>query len=293
MKSEFTYEVRQRFFEPPNFSMFSDGEEVVVAQCINKDTAQIFAAAYVLVLLNKLLPQPIADIKALNDERVSLTVTDGQYVIGYEEFTAQIISIEPVKKAEEKTTDTTTLVGLARLWGQNEGITFLPKNGEATPDTVMKGYDDMDLAKLLTEWAKEFDALPATADLFEFFEQKVKELCADFNLRQILKPVFDEEKSEIPPDKLAEIRRNVEKEIHQRQTDEEWATAKWEVENHLKFKDESFFAERGTTLQQVLADEDLMDTLITAHYRNVHKYGCDADWSVKEVCDCEPGIPAR
>ena len=189
--------------------------------------------------------------------------------------------------------ETTTLVGLARLWGQHEGIIFLPKNGEATPDTVMKGYDDLDLEKLLMEWAKEFDALPETLDLLEFFEQKVKELCEDFNLRQILKPVFEEEKFEIPADKLAEIRLNVEKEIHQRQTDEEWATAKWEVENHLKFKEESFFDERGTTLQQVLADEALMDTLVTEHHRNVHKYGCDADWSVQEVCDCEPGIPAR
>lgn len=189
--------------------------------------------------------------------------------------------------------ETTTLVGLARLWGQNEGIIFLPKNGEATPDTVMKGYDDMDLAKLLTEWAKEFDVLPATSDLFAFFEQKVKELCDDYNIRQVLKPALDAERAQIPADKLAEIRRNVEKEIHQRQTDEEWATAKWEVENHLKFKDEAFFAERGTTLQQVLADEVLMDTIVTAHYRNVNKYGCDADWSVKEVCDCDPGIPAR
>lgn len=86
--------------------------------------------------------------------------------------------------------ETTTLVGLARLWGQHEGIIFLPKNGEATPDTVMKGYDDLDLEKLLMEWAKEFDALPETLDLLEFFEQKVKELCEDFNLRQILKSKF-------------------------------------------------------------------------------------------------------
>lgn len=189
--------------------------------------------------------------------------------------------------------DKTTLVGLARLWGQHEGIIFLPKNGEATPDTVMKGYDDMDLARLLESWADEYYNLPEMVDLSEFFEEKVKGLCEDYNLRKILKSVFEEEKSEIPPDKLAAIRHNVEKEIHQRQTDEEWATAKWDVENHLKFKDESFFTERGTTLQQVLADEALMDTLITAHYRNVHKYGCDADWSVEEVCDYEPGIPAR
>lgn len=188
---------------------------------------------------------------------------------------------------------TTTLVGLARLWGQHEGIIFLPQNGEATPDTVMKGYDDMDLAKLLTEWAEEFDSLPNTADLAEFFEEKVKELCDDFNIRRILKPALDAERAQIPADKLAEMRRKVEEAIQRRQTTEEWATAQWEVENHLKFKGENFFTARGTTLQQVLADEDLMYTLINAHYRNVYKYGCDAEWSVDEVCSNEPGIPTR
>ena len=188
--------------------------------------------------------------------------------------------------------DNTTLVGLARLWGQHEGILFLPQNGEVTPDTVMKGYDDMDLARLLESWADEYYNLPEVVDLSEFFEEKVRELCDDYNLRKILKPIFDEDKAAnpMPADKVAEIRRNIQAEIARQEADRDWASSKWEVENHLKLKDESFFLARNTTLQQVLVDEDLMDELITAHYRNVHKYGCDAEWSVEEVCSNEPGI---
>lgn len=63
-----------------------------------------------------------------------------------------------------------------------------------------------------------------------------------------------------------------------------------EVVNYLKNRDAAYFAERGTTREAVLADEDLINRLVSAHYKNVYKYDCDADWSLVETCDSDPGI---
>ena len=71
--------------------------------------------------------------------------------------------------------DNTALVGLARLWGDYEGRILL---SESINTSVMKGYDDMDLARLLESWAEEYywDDVEFT-DLEEFFHAKLKELC--------------------------------------------------------------------------------------------------------------------
>lgn len=63
-----------------------------------------------------------------------------------------------------------------------------------------------------------------------------------------------------------------------------------EVLNYLKNRDAAYFIERGTTKEAVLANEDLLDRLVSAHYKNVYKYECDADWSLVETCDSDPGI---
>ena len=65
--------------------------------------------------------------------------------------------------------DNSVLVGMARLWGQNEGIIF----EDAMISSVLKGYDDMDLARLLEEWVYEYYNLPEAIDLEKFFERKV------------------------------------------------------------------------------------------------------------------------
>lgn len=72
--------------------------------------------------------------------------------------------------------DNTTLVGLARIWGQKENTVF------RNISQVMQGFDDMDLAKLLAEWAEEYywaDVKPEITALEEFFDAKLKELCKE------------------------------------------------------------------------------------------------------------------
>ena len=64
----------------------------------------------------------------------------------------------------------------------------------------------------------------------------------------------------------------------------------YEIMNYLKNRDAAYFTERGTTREAVLSDEDLINRLVSAHYKNVYKYDCDADWSLVETCDSDPGI---
>lgn len=96
MERKFNYEIKHRFFESPNFSMFSEGEVVVVAKVDTRESAKIFAEALVLDLVNYLLPYPLDNLIDLDDPCVAVVVKDNEYIIGYQELTAAIVTIERI-----------------------------------------------------------------------------------------------------------------------------------------------------------------------------------------------------
>lgn len=96
MERKFRYEIKHRFFESPNFSMFSEGEEVAIARLATKDAAKLLAEFYVLTIVNELLPYHIEDLMDLDDPCVSLVITDNEYKICYDELTAGIVTIEAI-----------------------------------------------------------------------------------------------------------------------------------------------------------------------------------------------------
>ena len=96
MERKFRYEIKHRFFDSPNFSLCSDGEEVVIAKIDTIESAQIFAEALVLELVNYLLPYPLDKLIDLDDPCVSLLVKNNEYIIGYQELTAAIVTIEQI-----------------------------------------------------------------------------------------------------------------------------------------------------------------------------------------------------
>ena len=171
--------------------------------------------------------------------------------------------------------DNTTLVGLARLWGQAE--TTVLKQQKA----ILMGYDDIDLAHLLDAWASEFYELPKITALEDFFERKLLELIAKAPAGNLL-----ETAGEVSGNSAA----IAEKRIILEQRDLEYETSRFEIECYLKTQPEAYFIERGTTLEQVLNDQELMDNLTHEHRKSVYDYGCDPDWSAKDACDNEPGI---
>ena len=59
---------------------------------------------------------------------------------------------------------------------------------------------------------------------------------------------------------------------------------------YLTLKDENYFSERDTSKKEVLQNEDLLKRLADEHYKCVHEFGCEREWSIKDACDNEPGI---
>jgi hypothetical protein len=96
MEKIFNYELKQRFFESPNFSMCSDGEEAVIARVATLDAAQIMLEAYMVAIINTMIDKPINSVLDLNDNVISVTIEDGKYIIHYEDLTAQILTIEQI-----------------------------------------------------------------------------------------------------------------------------------------------------------------------------------------------------
>lgn len=96
MERQFHYEIKHRFFESPNFSMFSEGEEVVIARITTKDAAKLLVEPLVLAIVNNLLPYHVENLMDLNDPCVSVTINDNEYKICYEELTAGIVTIEAI-----------------------------------------------------------------------------------------------------------------------------------------------------------------------------------------------------
>ena len=67
------------------------------------------------------------------------------------------------------------LVGFARMWGDQEQRIYL-----GLDTNVLKGYDDMDLAKLLESWTEEYLCEQKKHNGPEdFFKKKVKALCEE------------------------------------------------------------------------------------------------------------------
>ena len=94
----------------------------------------------------------------------------------------------------------------------------------------------------------------------------------------------------VPSEVVEQIKRDALIENYNLLKASEVELCEYEIMNYLKNRDAAYFAERGTTREAVLSDEDLIDRLVFAHYKNVYKYDCDADWSLAETCDSDPGI---
>ena len=96
MERKFNYEVKQRFFDSPNFSMCSDGEEVVIARVADKATAVLLVESILIDIINTMFDNNITRLVDLNDEVLSIRLEDNKYILGYQEYTAQIFTIEPI-----------------------------------------------------------------------------------------------------------------------------------------------------------------------------------------------------
>ena len=96
MERKFNYEIKQRFFEPPNFSMCSDGEEVVIARVANKEMAVSFIEAVMVDIINSMFELNLVNLVDLNDHDLSIRIEGNQYILGYQEYTAQIFTVEPI-----------------------------------------------------------------------------------------------------------------------------------------------------------------------------------------------------
>lgn len=68
--------------------------------------------------------------------------------------------------------------------------------------------------------------------------------------------------------------------------------ARADIEGYLGSQSEEYFAERGQSREEVLNNEEIMDSLVNEHMACVNRYGVERDWSVKDACDVEPGFYA-
>lgn len=66
--------------------------------------------------------------------------------------------------------------------------------------------------------------------------------------------------------------------------------AKEDIVAYLTAQDAAYFADRGTTKEQVLQDTLLLGLLADEHRKCVNNFGNDREWSCKDACDSDPGI---
>ncbi len=66
--------------------------------------------------------------------------------------------------------------------------------------------------------------------------------------------------------------------------------AKNDILEYLWLQNENYFSERGTTEEQVLENEELIDRLAAEHLKCVMRFGVEREWSCKDACDNSPGI---
>lgn len=70
----------------------------------------------------------------------------------------------------------------------------------------------------------------------------------------------------------------------------EWDDAREDIVTYLEAQGEGYFAERGRSQDEVLADNDLIDKLAAEHQKCVNSFGCEREWSCRDACDSDPGI---
>lgn len=69
-----------------------------------------------------------------------------------------------------------------------------------------------------------------------------------------------------------------------------WEAARQDILSYLAAQDAAYFAERGRTREEVLADASLIDDLTAEHWKCVNSFGNDREWSCQDACDNEPGF---
>lgn len=99
MERKLNYEVKMRFFESPNFSMLSQGEEVVLAHLTTKEAAEAFVRFQVIEILRYYCGyhiHDICDIPADSGFSVDMTDKEAFCVIRYHEYATNIFNIEKI-----------------------------------------------------------------------------------------------------------------------------------------------------------------------------------------------------
>lgn len=76
--------------------MCSDGEEVVIARVANKEMAVSFVEAVMVDIINSMFELNLVNLVDLNDPDLSIRIEGNQYILGYQEYTAQIFTVEPI-----------------------------------------------------------------------------------------------------------------------------------------------------------------------------------------------------
>lgn len=66
--------------------------------------------------------------------------------------------------------------------------------------------------------------------------------------------------------------------------------ARKDIVEYLGQQENDYFSERGTTKEQVIGDQELIENLAVEHMRCVNRYGNEREWSCKDACDVEPGF---
>ena len=97
-KEALSFVVKMRFFESPNFSMTSDGEEVVLAQVTSQETARLFVNSYALEVLKECCGNDLARIEDIPDDSgFSVEYSEDKSVIQrirFDEYIACLFTIE-------------------------------------------------------------------------------------------------------------------------------------------------------------------------------------------------------
>jgi hypothetical protein len=94
----FEFEIKQRFFESPNFSMFSDGEEIALARVTTKAAAEAYVRIVALDIVRDLCGAHIHDFNEIpSDDPVKVEFDRESFcIIRYGDVTAHIFNIERI-----------------------------------------------------------------------------------------------------------------------------------------------------------------------------------------------------
>lgn len=97
-KEALSFVIKMRFFESPNFSMTSDGEEVVLAKVPSQETARLFVNSYAIEVLKEYCGAALTRVEDIPDDSgFSVKYNgDGSVIqrICFNEYTACLFTIE-------------------------------------------------------------------------------------------------------------------------------------------------------------------------------------------------------